>query len=63
MVGLPLNGREAQQLVFLVPGAVDVSSQNCLQNCEGGVLPGEQYAKVSSGGANGVYYLLDGVDL
>ena len=62
MVGLPLNGREAQQLVFLVPGAVDVSSQNCLQNCEGGVLPGEQYAKVSGGGANGVYYLLDGVD-
>ena len=62
MVGLPLNGRQAQQLVFLVPGAVDVSSQNCLSNCEGGVLPGEQDAKVNGGGANGVYYLLDGVD-
>lgn len=60
--GLPINGREAQQLVFLVPGAVDVSSQNCGNNCEGGVLPGEQYAKVNGGGANGVYYLLDGVD-
>jgi hypothetical protein len=59
---LPMNGREAQQLVFLVPGAVDVSSQNCGNNCEGGVLPGEQYAKVNGGGANGVYYLLDGVD-
>ncbi len=59
---LPLNGREAQQLVFLVPGAVDVSSLNCGANCEGGVLPGEQYAKVNGGGANGVYYLLDGVD-
>lgn len=62
MVGLPLNGREAQQLVFLIPGAVNVSSQNCAANCEGGVLPGEQYAKVNGGGANGVYYLLDGVD-
>ncbi|MGB8479709.1 MAG: TonB-dependent receptor [Acidobacteriaceae bacterium] len=62
MVGLPLNGREAQQLVFLIPGAVDVSSQNCASNCEGGVPPGEQYAKINGGGANGVYYLLDGVD-
>jgi len=62
MESLPMNGREAQQLVFLVPGAVDVSDQNCGANCEGGVLPGEQYAKVNGGGANGVYYLLDGVD-
>ena len=62
MQSLPMNGREAQQLVFLVPGAVDVSSQNCGADCEGGVLPGEQYAKVNGGGANGVYYLLDGVD-
>ncbi len=59
---LPMNGREAQQLVFLVPGAIDVTEQNCGANCEGGVLPGEQYAKVNGGGANGVYYLLDGVD-
>jgi len=59
---LPMNGREAQQLVFLVPGAVDVTGQNCGSNCEGGVLPGEQYAKVNGGGSNGVYYLLDGVD-
>jgi hypothetical protein len=62
MESMPMNGREAQQLVFLVPGAVDVSEQNCGANCEGGVLPGEQYAKVNGGGANGVYYLLDGVD-
>ena len=59
---LPMNGREAQQLVFLVPGAIDVTEQNCGADCEGGVLPGEQYAKVNGGGANGVYYLLDGVD-
>jgi hypothetical protein len=59
---MPMNGREAQQLVFLVPGAIDVSGQNCGNNCEGGVLPSEQYAKVNGGGANGIYYLLDGVD-
>src|ERR1700721_174289 len=59
---LPMNGREAQQLVFLVPGAGDVTAQNCGVGCEGGILPGEQYAKVNGGGANGVYYLLDGVD-
>jgi hypothetical protein len=62
MQSLPMNGREAQQLLFLVPGAVDVTAQNCSINCEGGILPGEQYAKVNGGGANGVYYLLDGVD-
>jgi hypothetical protein len=62
MIALPLNGREAQQLVFLVPGAVDVSAQNCGADCEGGVLPGEQYAKINGGGSNGVAYLLDGVD-
>ena len=62
MQSMPMNGREAQQLLFLVPGAVDVTSQNCGTGCEEGVLPGEQYAKVNGGGANGVYYLLDGVD-
>lgn len=62
IVTLPLNGREVQQLVFLIPGAVDVSSQNCASNCQGGVMPGEQYAKINGGGANGVFYLLDGVD-
>jgi hypothetical protein len=62
MESMPMSFREAQQLVFLVPGAIDVTSQNCAANCEGGILPGEQYAKVNGGGSNGVYYLLDGVD-
>jgi len=59
VVDLPLNGREAQQLVFLTPGTIDETSMYC---CEGGELPGEQYAKVDGGTANGVDYLLDGVD-
>jgi hypothetical protein len=59
---MPLNGRDVQQLVFLIPGATNVSSQNCGASCEGGTFPGEQYAKVNGGGSNGVAYLLDGVD-
>jgi hypothetical protein len=62
IVAMPLNGRDVQQLVFLIPGATNVSSQNCGANCEGGTFPGEQYAKVNGGGSNGVAYLLDGVD-
>ncbi len=59
---LPLNGRDVQQLVFLAPGATNVTANYCAANCEGGVFPQEQYAKVNGGGANGVNYLLDGVD-
>jgi hypothetical protein len=59
---LPMNGRNVQQLVFLIPGATNVTAQNCAANCEGGTFPGEQYAKVNGGGSNGVSYLLDGVD-
>lgn len=59
---LPLNGRYVQELVFLAPGTTNVTSNYCAANCEGGVFPSEQYAKVNGGGANGVNYLLDGVD-
>lgn len=62
IAALPMNGRDVQQLVFLIPGATNVTSQNCAANCEGGTFPGEQYAKVNGGGSNGVSYLLDGVD-
>ncbi len=59
---LPLNGRAVQELVFLAPGTTNVTANYCAANCEGGVFPSEQYAKVNGGGANGVNYLLDGVD-
>jgi hypothetical protein len=59
---LPLNGREVQQLVFLIPGSINVTGQNCGGNCEGGTFSAEQYAKVNGGGSNGISYLLDGVD-
>ncbi len=62
VIGLPLNGRDVQQLVFLAPGATNVTSHYCAANCEGGVFPSEQYAKVNGAGANGVNYQMDGVD-
>jgi Carboxypeptidase regulatory-like domain/TonB dependent receptor-like, beta-barrel/TonB-dependent Receptor Plug Domain len=62
IVGLPLNNRYVQQLVFLVPGAANVTAAYCAANCEGGVFPSEQYAKINGAGANGVSYQLDGAD-
>lgn len=62
IANLPLNGRQAQSLVFLVPGAADVTNNYCGAGCEGGAYPGEQYADVNGGGPNGVNYQLDGAD-
>ncbi len=62
VAGLPLNGRYAQQLVFLVPGASNVTANYCAANCEGGVFPDQQYAKINGAGANGVSYQLDGAN-
>lgn len=62
IVNLPLSSRYVQQLVFLVPGAANVTANYCAANCEGGVFPSEQYAKVNGAGANGVSYQLDGAD-
>jgi hypothetical protein len=62
IVDMPLNGRGAQSLVFLIAGANDVTGNYCGVNCEGGAYPGEQYASVNGGGPNGVNYQLDGAD-
>jgi hypothetical protein len=62
IVNMPLNGRMAQSLVFLVPGANDVTNYFCGVGCEGGAYPGEQYAAVNGGGPNGVNYQMDGAD-
>jgi hypothetical protein len=59
---LPLNTRYTQQLVFLVPGAINVTANYCASGCEGATFPSEQYAKVNGAGANGVTYHLDGAD-
>ena len=59
---LPLNTRYTQQLVFLVPGALNVTANYCAAGCEGATFPSEQYAKVNGAGANGVTYHLDGAD-
>jgi hypothetical protein len=61
-VDLPLNGRATETLVFLVPGANNVTNNYCGAGCEGGVYPTEQYADVNGGGPNGVNYQLDGAD-
>jgi hypothetical protein len=62
IANMPLNGREAQSLVFLMPGANNVTDQYCGVGCEGGAYPGEQYANVNGGGPNGVNYQMDGAD-
>jgi hypothetical protein len=62
IVDLPLNGRNAQALVFLAPGAVDVTSRYCGYNCMGGVYPSEQQAAVNGAGPGQVNYQLDGVN-
>src|SRR5690242_10778926 len=57
---LPLNGRQAQALIYLAPGTVDTTSRYCGVNCFGGVYPGEQQAGVNGTGPSQVNYQLDG---
>ncbi|MGH9327285.1 MAG: TonB-dependent receptor domain-containing protein [Terriglobia bacterium] len=62
IVDLPLNGREVQQLVFLGAGTTNVTGHYCGVGCEGGIIPGEQYAMVNGTMSNSVNYELDGTD-
>ena len=63
ILDLPLDGRQAQSLLFLAVGTVDETGTGpgyCLANCEGGVYPGEQDASVSGMGTRAVNYQMDG---
>lgn len=57
---LPLNGRQAQSLIYLAAGTVDTTNRYCGVNCFGGVYPGEQQAAVNGTGPSQVNYQLDG---
>lgn len=57
---LPLNGRQAQALVYLAAGTVDTTGRYCGVGCFGGVYPGEQQAAVNGTGPAQVNYQLDG---
>ena len=57
---LPLNGREAQSLLFLAAGTVNETGNYCLVNCQGGVYPGEEDGSVNGSGPRAVNYQMDG---
>lgn len=60
IVDLPLNGRQAQSLLFLAAGAVNETGKYCLVNCQGGVYPGEEDGSVNGSGPRSVNYQMDG---
>jgi hypothetical protein len=59
---LPLDGRQAQSLLFLAPGTNDTTVKWCGFNCQGGVYPGAQFGGVNGGGVGNVNYQMDGAD-
>src|SRR5439155_10856767 len=60
IIDLPMNGRQAQTLVFLAAGTIDLSQRYCGEDCHGGVYPGQQTAGVNGSGPGQVNYQLDG---
>jgi len=62
VVDLPLNGRQAQSLVFLAPGTINTTLYYCGSSCQGGVYPNAQWGNISGGGPGNINYLLDGAD-
>jgi hypothetical protein len=59
---LPLNGRQAQSLLFLAPGTINTTLYYCGSACQGGVYPNAQWGNISGGGPGNINYQLDGVD-
>jgi Carboxypeptidase regulatory-like domain len=62
IVDLPLNGRQAQSLLFLVPGTINTTLYYCGSSCQGGVYPNAQWGNISGGGPGNINYQLDGAD-
>jgi carboxypeptidase family protein len=62
IVDLPLNGRQAQSLLFLAPGTIDTTPYYCGSSCQGGVYPNAQWGNISGGGPGNINYQLDGGD-
>ena len=63
IVDLPLNGRNAANLVLLVAGTVDLMAGNSRGSgdaIQGGTYPGGQAVSTSGARSDGVNYLLDG---
>jgi len=62
VVDLPLNGRQAQSLLFLAPGTINTTLYYCGSSCQGGVYPNAQWGNISGGGPGNINYQLDGGD-
>ena len=62
IVDLPLNGRQAQSLLFLAPGTIETTAYYCGSSCQGGVYPNAQWGNISGGGPGNINYQLDGGD-
>ncbi len=62
IVDLPLNGRQAQSLLFLAPGTINTTLYYCGSSCQGGVYPNAQWGNVSGGGPGNINYQMDGGD-
>src|SRR5579872_2211918 len=62
IVDLPLNGRQAQSLLFLAEGTINTTLYYCGSVCQGGVYPNAQWGSISGGGPGNINYQMDGGD-
>lgn len=62
VVDLPLNGRQAQLLLFLAPGTINTTLYYCGSACQGCVYPNAQWGNINGGGPGNINYQMDGGD-